>query len=278
MTRFAVCFVSVFGELAFGGLLAISVPPFFKIEPGFYRSSAAVYLAAAALTALGFGFLAYGGNHPDSPRAMTLWIDTAIWTLFCLAVSLYLLTLYTNNAYLRARSYTLGLGLGLIGVLVGSLALKPAGFGAMAALGYGISAILSSLILGLASTGMLFGHWYLIDPNLPVDYLRTIVKFLGIALIANLAGLILMVMAFALFGSSDARLAVRILFHSNLALVAIRMLFGPVASLVLTWMTWQTLKIPQTMAATGLLYITVMSVLVGEFLGHFILFRTALPL
>jgi len=30
---------------------------------------------------------------------------------------------------------------------------------------------------------------------------------------------------------------------------------------------WQTLKIPQTMAATGLLYIAVMSVLVGEMPG-----------
>jgi hypothetical protein len=47
---------------------------------------------------------------------------------------------------------------------------------------------------------------------------------------------------------------------------------------ILVWMTWQTLKIPQTMAATGLLYIATMSVLVGEFLGRFIMFRTAIPL
>jgi hypothetical protein len=53
---------------------------------------------------------------------------------------------------------------------------------------------------------------------------------------------------------------------------------GPVASIVLAWMCWQTLKIPQTMAATGLLYIALMSVVVGEMLGRFILFRTALPL
>ena len=50
-----------------------------------------------------------------------------------------------------------------------------------------------------------------------------------------------------------------------------------VATLVLTWMTWQTLKVPQTMAATGLLYIAVMSSLVGEMLGRFILFRPAVP-
>lgn len=38
------------------------------------------------------------------------------------------------------------------------------------------------------------------------------------------------------------------------------------------------LEIRQMMAATGLLYIAVMSVLVGEMLGRFILFRTAVPL
>jgi hypothetical protein len=32
------------------------------------------------------------------------------------------------------------------------------------------------------------------------------------------------------------------------------------------------------MAATGLLYIAIMSVIVGEMLGRFILFRTAVPL
>src|SRR5262249_60618933 len=64
-------------------------------------------------------------------------------------------------------------------------------------------------------------------------------------------------------------------FHTGLLLS--RTLLGPVATLTLTWMTWQTLKVPQTMAATGLLYIAVMSALVGQMLGRFILFRTGVP-
>ena len=68
------------------------------------------------------------------------------------------------------------------------------------------------------------------------------------------------------------------LFASHLGLLAVRLILGPIATIVLVWMCWQTLKIPQTMAATGLLYIAVMSVLVGEMLGRFILFRTAIPL
>ena len=256
----------------------MALPPFSKIERGFYRSSAAVYLSAAILTAVGFGFLAYGGTHPGAPTGWSLWIVTIVWLLFCLVVSIYLITLYIDLDYLRARSYSIGLALGLIGVVMGSLALEPPGFGTMVTISYGVTAVLSSLMLGFASASMLFGHWYLIDPNLPVDYLRTMVRFLGWVLILDLGALLLIVAALALFGSSGASLAVRNLFDSNLVLLLMRLVLGPVASLALTWMTWQTLKIPQTMAATGLLYIAVMSVLVGEFLGRFILFRTALPL
>ncbi|HTY54727.1 MAG TPA: hypothetical protein VMB26_05990 [Candidatus Binataceae bacterium] len=278
MTRFAVCFLLVFGQLAFGGLLAIALPPFFKVERGFYRSSAAVYLSAALLTAIGFGFLAYGGTRPGAPAGSSLWIVTIVWILFCIAVSVYLVTLYIELDYLRARVYSLGLAIGLVGVLAGSFVLEPTGFGIIVAIGYAATAILSSLMLGFASAAMLFGHWYLIDPNLPVDYLRTMVRFLGWALILDLGALLLIAATLALFGSSGASLALKNLFASDWVLLLMRMLLGPVASLALTWMTWQTLKIPQTMAATGLLYIAVMSVLVGEFLGRFILFRTALPL
>jgi len=278
VTRFAVCFLLVFGELAFGGLLAIAVPPFFKIERGFYRSSAAVYLSAGLLTTVGFAYLAYGGTRPGAPTASFLWTVTIVWLMFCLGVSIYLLTLYIDLDYLRARSYTLALALGLAGIVLGSTALRPAGFGTIAAAGYAIAAVLSSLMLGFASAAMLLGHWYLIDPNLPVDYLRTMVRALGWVLIIDLGALLLIVAALAIFGSFGASVAARSLFDSNLPLLLMRILLGPVASIALTWMTWQTLKIPQTMAATGLLYIAVMSVLVGEFLGRFILFRTALPL
>ncbi|HYA34702.1 MAG TPA: hypothetical protein VEF03_03735, partial [Candidatus Binataceae bacterium] len=72
--------------------------------------------------------------------------------------------------------------------------------------------------------------------------------------------------------------AVASLFDSHAGLLSARIILGPVATGALIWMCWHTLKIPQTMAATGLLYIAVLSVLVGEMLGRFIMFRTALPL
>jgi hypothetical protein len=268
----------VFAELAFGGMAAIAVPPFFNVERGFYKSSAGVYLGAGLIPAVGFALLATRGAEPGAPSAIALWIDSGLWVLFCAAVAVYMFTLWTDYGLLRARSYVACLAVGLLGVMVTSLTLMPPAFGPIAALGYALSAIFSALVLGLASGGMLFGHWYLIDPNLPVDYLRTIVRLLGMALVAELIVMFMVVVTMALFGGGASTHAVATLFDSDWALLTTRLLLGPIASIILVWMTWQTLKIPQTMAATGLLYIAIMSVLVGEFMGRFILFRTALPL
>ena len=268
----------VFAELAFGGIAAIAVPPFFKVERGFYKSSAAVYLGAGIVAAVGFALLAMRRPEPQAPGAIALWIDSSLWLLFCAAVCAYMFTLWTDLGMLRARSYLASLAIGLVGVVTTALTLKPAAFGPLAVAGYALSAIFSSAVLGLASGGMLFGHWYLIDPNLPVDYLRTIVRLLRIALVAELIVLFVVVAIMGLLGGRACTQAVVTLFGSDSVLLGMRLILGPIASIVLAWMTWQTLKIPQTMAATGLLYIAVMSVLVGELMGRFILFRTALPL
>ncbi len=259
-------------------MAAIAVPPFFKVERGFYKSSAGVYLGAGLIAGIGFALLATRKLEPFSPSSTALWIDSAIWLVFCGAVAVYMFTLWTDLGLIRARSYLVSLVVGLIGVVTAALTLKPPGFGILAVAGYTLSAIFSSAVLGLASGGMLFGHWYLIDPNLPVDYLRTIVRLLRIALVAELVVMFAVIATMGLLGGQASTQAVATLFSSDSMLLGMRMVLGPVASIVLAWMTWQTLKIPQTMAATGLLYIAVMSVLVGELMGRFILFRTALPL
>jgi hypothetical protein len=278
VTRFAACFILVFGELAWGGLFALSIPPFFKVERGFYKSSASVYLAASLTTAIGLGLLASRGGASVGPGASSLWTAAVLWTLASAAVAVYLYTLWTENGLLRSRAYALSLGLGLIALIANVTLLMPPGFGAVAAIAYALTAITSALVLGLVSGAMLFGHWYLIDLDMPVDYLRSYVRILGAVLIADLVALGLAILLPAMFGNANAAAAVRELFASHSGLLAVRLLLGPIATIILVWMCWQTLKIPQTMAATGLLYIAVMSVLVGEMLGRFILFRTAIPL
>jgi hypothetical protein len=278
VTRFAACFILVFGGLAWGGIFALSIPPFFNVERGFYKSSASVYLAASIATAIGLGLLASRGGAPDGPGSAPLWIAVSLWMLASVSLGGYLYTLWTENGLLRARFYLASLVLGLIAVIANVMLLMPPGFGAVGAVTYALNAVTSSLVLGLVSCAMLFGHWYLIDLEMPVDYIRSFVRVLGIALIADLVALGLAVALPVAIGTPAAAAAVRELFASHMGLLVVRLIIGPIATIILVWMCWQTLKIPQTMAATGLLYIAVMSVLVGEMLGRFILFRTAVPL
>ena len=97
MTRFAACFILVFGELAWGGIFALAIPPFFNVERGFYKSSASVYLAASITTAIGLALLASRGGAPAGPGAGSLWTAAALWTLASAAVAVYLYTLWTEN-------------------------------------------------------------------------------------------------------------------------------------------------------------------------------------
>jgi hypothetical protein len=278
VTKFAVCFLLVFGELALGGMFALAIPPFFKIERGFYKSTACVYLASALMTTVGLAMLGWRATANVVPSSTALAIVCAIWIVFCAIFTLYVVTLWSDNGALRARTFSLGLLCGSIAVSALVILVKPVQFGMLADVAYIITALTSSLALGLVSGAMMFGHWYLIDLGMDVEYLRSFIRLIAVALIADIIAMGLALAVLALFGGSDATSAIAELFGNHLTLWAMRMVYGPVASLILTWMCWQTLKIPQTMAATGLLYIALMSVVVGEMLGRFILFRTALPL
>jgi len=96
-------------------------------------------------------------------------------------------------------------------------------------------------------------------------------------LIVQLAFSLLIVLALGL-GSSQGAAAVADLWHEHAALLALRVVLGPLAALGIAYLIHRSLEIPQTMAATGLFYIAILAVLVGELLGRLILFRTSLPL
>ena len=56
-----------------------------------------------------------------------------------------------------------------------------------------------------------------------------------------------------------------------LHLVAIQVLFGFAAPLVLLWMTWKCVQIRSNQSATGILYVTVVFVLIGEIIAKYLL-------
>jgi len=143
---------------------------------------------------------------------------------------------------------------------------------------YPLSFLASAAMLGAAATGMSLGHWYLIELGLSLEPFKRVFKFYAGTLIVYLSLLICAVGLFLVVGNASTRAELGRLWSDYRALLGMRLVLGPLASLLLAYMIWRTLQIPQTMAATGLFYIATLAAVVGEFLGRCILFRTALPL
>jgi len=128
-----------------------------------------------------------------------------------------------------------------------------------ASLPWSIAGAVSSLaLLGSVNLAMLLGHWYLVVRGMSIDPLQRLT-------IATLAGAIArtMVVAAALLlpGIWDS-IAIRqgIFFWMRAG-------WGLVGPLALYPMVWGTVKIRSTMAATGILYVDVVAVVIGEVLG-----------
>ena len=124
---------------------------------------------------------------------------------------------------------------------------------------------------------MLIGHWYLIDAGQSLSPFLRLYRFFLITLIAQT---IFVTVSFVVlyFGGTPRTVAfIDRLWHDHLTLFSARLIIGQLAPLVLSMMIWRTLQIPHTMAATGLFYIALLGVFVGEILGRQILALTSLP-
>ncbi len=143
---------------------------------------------------------------------------------------------------------------------------------------WSIAGGLSALaLLGSVNLAMLLGHWYLVVRGMPIEPLKRIT-------IATLAAIILKVLVVsaslimaARSGSDYPSQFYRITVGQGI-FFWMRIGWGLVASLLLFPMVWGTVKIRSTMAATGILYVQVVAVVIGEVLGGYLASIEHLPL
>ena len=119
-------------------------------------------------------------------------------------------------------------------------------------------ALASIALLGSVNLAMLLGHWYLVVRGMSIDPLRrlTIATLAAVLVRAIVVGCALIV------PGVWAAVAIRqgIFFWMRAG-------WGLVGPLALFPMVWGTVKIRSTMAATGILYVDVVAVVIGEVLG-----------
>jgi len=133
-----------------------------------------------------------------------------------------------------------------------------------------VSVVTSGLVLGMTTAAMLLGHWYLNSPGMRLEPLRRLLAVAAAAvclqMLVSTAGLVGVVSTGGVTSTSIWMF------------VVLRWSFGLVGVLVLLWMAWQTLKIPNTQSATGILYVAVIGVFVGELAAGLLSAESAFPL
>ena len=206
----------------------------------FYRL---ILIISAALTAI-----AAGAHALAHARDLAIADAAAI----VLVAIVYLVLRYPKRMVFRIPAALLGIAFVALGVASWRAATAATIAWSLA------GAIASIALLGTVNLAMLLGHWYLVVRGMAIDPLKRLAIATLVATILRVA-----VVAVALFTPGvwyEAALRQGIFFWMRAG-------WGLLGPLALYPMVWGTVKIRSTMAATGILYVDVVAVVIGEVLG-----------
>jgi hypothetical protein len=275
MEGFASSFLIFFYQVALGGLFALAATPFHELERGFYKSTGGVLFLIAIIGL--WGQSRFYWERVTHSLTMLTAAEIFFHLLFTISLGCYLFSLWGAKQRFRARSFSTSILAGLAGLLVSAHNFYRAPLVSFETLIYPLSFLLSSLLLGSVTVGMLIGHWYLIDTGQSLDPFIRVYKFFVAALIAQGVFFICGPLLLYFLGSNGSVANMQRLWLNYSTLLVTRLAVGQIGPLILSLMIWRTLLIPHTMAATGLFYIALLGVFVGEILGRQILALTFVP-
>lgn len=140
------------------------------------------------------------------------------------------------------------------------------------------NAISSSVVSGSVVSAMITGHWYLVKHNLSLNPLRNASL---IYIISVLFRIIIIILTFLTFWQMEQThaLANKIFGLTVEGIFFIgRVVIGLIIPLIFGFMIWGTVKIRSTQSATGILYATIILVLMGEVFAKYISKSIGIPL
>jgi hypothetical protein len=203
-------------------------------------------LAACAATA-----------HALANRRDLAMLDAAV---FALTALVYFVLRYPKRFVFRAAIALLAAAHLVAAIAAYHAAVRPPHFA------WSIAGALGSIaLLGSVNLAMLLGHWYLVVRGMSIDPLKRLAVATLVAAIVKVA-----LVAIVLFATDTPM--IRDLFFW------MRAGWGLLGPLALYPMVWGTVKIRSTMAATGILYVDVVAVVIGEVLGGWLSALAHVPL
>lgn len=210
-------------------------------------------------------------------QGVDVWAQLTYWSF--LVTVLLLLAYNVMHPKLHGTLLALSFLTGLAGISSFALVVKPTfavGFGqhALAVL----NGIASTLLLGSVLAAMITGHWYLVQHKLSLTPLKNSSR---VYLFSVLLRMVFVVLSLVLYWNvelrtSPLRLLTSLDFDSILFLL--RFGIGLLVPLVFGLMIWSAVKIRSTQSATGMLYATIVLILIGETFARFLYFSVGIPL
>jgi hypothetical protein len=176
-----------------------------------------------------------------------------------LTVLVWLVLRYPKRLIFRASAVMLGAAYLAAAVMAYHVAVRSP-------LGWSIVGALASIaLLGSVNLAMLLGHWYLVVRGMAIDPLKRLTIATLVAAIAKT----LLVAIVLIVARPDSMRDIFFWMRAGWGLL------GPLA---LYPMVWGTVRIRSTMAATGILYVDVVAVVIGEVLGGWLSALAHVPL
>jgi hypothetical protein len=247
-------------RLSFGLALAMAVTSPRKVTSGFFRNHSYVLLGLNVLGALA-ACADQSQLHPWPP------IVAAVLAYLCSAAWLYqipklgVLLLWSVAA------------VSLVGALLdlptdARTRLEPGG-DMLGPVLWRLDPLASGQLLGTTIAAMFLGHWYLNTPTMEIGPLQRLLRLMAEAIVVRGAVCGAGLAALSFHGTA--------LSTAQWLMIGLRWAAGIIGVAVLAWMAWQTLKIPNTQSATGILYVAVVTVFIGELTSLLLSGGTAFP-
>ena len=260
-------FYLVFSQLAVGGFALLLLVPKELVGANFYRLMGSIYLLVSGLSRC--ANLALHQQPVTFRNFFGSWQNPESISVICfvLIVFIYTLSWWFRTPLLTRLLFFSGFISGVVWLILsaqrylqilqlpGEMFLLPLQF------------LTAAALLGAVHSGMWFGHWYLVVPDLPVIYL----KRFNTVLLCTLSGVVLLLCLNLFFRQQSTDTVSFNLFYQ--IIFSMRVLIGIVGTLFLYFITWVCLRpksiardvLGATRAATGFLFIAIITVLLGEF-------------
>ena len=266
-------FYLVFSQLAVGGFLLLFLVPKTLVGANFYRLMGCIYLLVSGLSRC--ANLAIH-QQPVTFRnffAFRQNAESILVICFFLIILIYTLSWWFKTPRLTQFLFFFGLILGIIWIVFSSQRYLQIVQVPTAAFLLPLQFLMAAVLLGAVHSGMWFGHWYLVTPNLPVTYLK---RFNTVLLWTLLGMALSLCLNLFLRQQSTDTISFNLFYQ---IILSMRILIGIGGTLFLYFITWDCLRpksvardeLGATRAATGFLFIAIITVLLGEFCSRLLL-------